>query len=532
MEEVKDKSEKKPEEKAERKAEKKTENKNEKKPEEKEKTKTETKSETEPKKEKAKDKKKGKKVAIITAIVAVLVAVCLIVYFAVFAKTTLDMSKYFELSYDGYNGYATVEGKLKEKDLKKAIKDSSVARRFIKKLNYEIKNDEDLSNGDKVEVKFNISNSFLEENKLKLKSKTVKFTVSGLEEAKGIDLADYVELEYTGFNKHASATVSLKDDLKDVIGKDNFKDLKDVISFTVTNDGKLENGKDAEIEATISDSWCQEHGVEIASKEFTVPVDGLEEATEVDGFSGLDVEVTGMSPDLSLTVNNNSTDEFIKTVKYKASKTSGIKNGDTIKITISSYDEDMAEEKGYVFKEDSYDYKVEGKAAYVYNVSEVTDSVKTQIKSTFIEKAKSKAAEDRYYGDGNVSFDNYESGKVKVRENTDYKYATVTNLSDLTMGEPEVVAMYLLTKKEGSYARSTNKIVGIVKIPYTSSANGTTYNWYATVSASNFSLTDGGAISENAMYDTTLDDGKNQEEAYENYVNDEKNDYDVANISL
>ena len=72
----------------------------------------------------------------------------------------------------------------------------------------------------------------------------------------------------------------------------------------------------------------------------------------------------------------NSQDEFIKTVKFSASKTSGIANGDTITITATSWDEDMADEKNYAVQKETMEYKVENQAAYVFKPSEITDNVK------------------------------------------------------------------------------------------------------------------------------------------------------------
>lgn len=75
-------------------------------------------------------------------------------------------------------------------------------------------------------------------------------------------------------------------------------------------------------------------------------------------------------------------------------------------------------------------------------------------------------------------------------------------------------------------------MVGIIRMSYKSSSSGATYNWYVTVKASNFSTKTDGTISDNAIYNTYLDNGKDQESAYEEWINGEKNSYNVESIAL
>ncbi len=482
-------------------------------------------SESKEKKKKEKKQKEGKKkhtglkVSIIIILLAIIAgAVGSLVYFLFFSATTIDLAKYIDIEYKGYDGYASADIEINEKELKNVIKDSSVAKKFIKKVELEADNEKNLSNGDEIKIKVTISDSFLEENKLKLKENKIKIKVEGLEEFSSLDLSDYIVLEYKGFNKYASATATLDESLEELLGKSVFKDLNKEIVLTVSNNGKLENGKNAEVEITISDSWLNENGISLKSNTAKVKVSGLEEATEVDAFEAMKVNITGMSPNINISVTNESSDEFLKTVKFKASKTSGVSNGEKITITADSWDEDMANEKGYVLKETSTDYTVDGQAAYIYNTSEITDSLKSEIKSLFVEKAKSKATDAKWY----------------VAYYTDYQY--VENRydydKDLTAGTPELVSMYLLTKKEDSWASDTNKLVGILRVPFTSSKNGVTYNWYITVIAKNFSTKTDGSISDNTIYDVNDSYGEDEEKAYSEWVNAEKYSFNVESISV
>ncbi|MBO5348457.1 MAG: hypothetical protein J6A89_01360 [Clostridia bacterium] len=476
-----------------------------------------------------KKKRTGLLIGIIGGSVALLLIAIILIYFLIFAKKTIDLSECFKVEYNGYNGYATANVSLDQDKLKDKIKDSSVAKNFVKKAELEVDNYTGLSNGDEIKVKVSISNSFLESNKLKLKETKIKIPVTELEDFENLDLSKYVKLKYTGFNKHATAEVEIDQSLEDVIRKDAYKNFIKQAKFTVTNNGSLENDKDAEITVNISNSWLTQNGITLTSNTFKVKVSGLEEGSEIDVFTGMKVAISGMSPNLSISITNESTDEFIKTVKFTASKTSGISNGETIKIEATNWDKNMANEKKYVLKSTTTEYKIENQAAYVSKTSEITDAIKTQIKTSFIEKAKSKAAETRWYsGEG----DNQDA-KHQIRNNTDYKYVTTENYDqDLQLENSELVSLYLLTKKDNSSSGATNQVIGIVKMSYKSTSSGATYNWYITVKASNFSTKTDGTISDNAVYQVSTESGKDQESAYQEWINGEKDSYNVENIAL
>lgn len=462
-------------------------------------------------------------VASISLIVAVIVAVIL---FFVFKTKTIDLSKCFSIKYEGYNGHATAYIELNEKALKKEIDDSSVAKSFIKKLEYEVENVEDLSNGDELVIKVKISSSFLKENKLKLKDNTVKIAVTGIEEPISIDMSKYIKVEYTGFNKHATAKVTLDEDkMKEELDYDIYSELRGSITLTVENNENLSNDDEIEVKVNINDYYFERIGINLESDTVKLKVEGLKDAKELDAFKDIKIDLTGMSPNINVSISNNSEDEFLKTVRYKASKTSGIANGETIIITAVEWDEELFYENGVALKETTMEYKVEGQSAYIFNKSEITDSVKAELKTIFTSKATSKSNE-------NYSSYNADNIKWELRTQTDYQYIDADADKDLSFGTPEVMSMYLLTKKDNTNVREINIITAIVKVPCKSAKAGVTYNWYVTIQASNASLKEDGTISDNTEYTINVSGGKDEEKAYETYINAKKNNYNVEKISL
>lgn len=482
-------------------------------------------------KEEKNDKKKGKgfKITIIILAIALVIGIVTgLVYTLGFAPTTIDLSKYIKVEYDGYDGYATATIELDEDAIKDKIKDSSTARQFIKKLELEIDKNEKISNGDELKIKADIKSSFLKDNRLKLKDKTVKIKVSGLEETNTIDMAKYIEIKYKGANKHATAEASLKENIKDEIGEKVYKELSNQISFSIKDNKDLANEATIKVSISVPESWLQENGIKFKSETVDFKVEGLVDATEIDVFKDININITGMSPNLQVSVTTNSQDEFIKTVRFSASKTSGIANGDTITITATSWDEEMADGKNYAVQKDTMEYKVEGQAAYIFKTSEINDNIKSQIKSTFIEKARSNCASTEWGW--------YTSPKDTVRNYTDYQYVDIeypnTIEQDLSVGEPELVSLYLMTKKEDAYASDTNRVVGIIRVPFTSAKSGVTYNWYVTIIAANFSIKADGSISDNATYSVNYTYGSSEDIAYSNYINSDKSSFNVDRINL
>ncbi len=478
----------------------------------------------EPKKEGGNSKKK----LIISISIIVIAAIIALVLFFVLKTKTIDLSECLSIKYDGYNGHATAIVTLDEKALKKKIDDSSVVNNFAKKSEIELENYKNLSNGDELIVKVKIPSSFLERNKLKLKETTIKVKVTGIEEATSIDMSKYIKIEYTGYNKHATAKATLiTDKMDEDLGEDISSKLANRMNLTIVNNENLSNEDELEVKIDINSSYLEEIGINLNSDTVKIKVEGLEEAEEIDAFKDIKVDVTGMSPNISVSISNNSEDELLKTVQYKASKTSGIANGETITITATKWDEELFNEKAIVLKETKMEYTVKGQAAYIFSLSEINDTVKSELKSIFISKATSKA---------NEKYSRYEDNlKYYLEEETDYGYLDFAYGDidkDLTFGTPEVMSMYLLTKKNDANVDDINIITAIVKVPCKSAKSGVTYNWYVTIQGKNASLKSDGTISDNTTYSITANKGKDEETAYQEYINSKKNKYNVEKISL
>ena len=215
-------------------------------------------------------------IAIIAAAAAVVfiafVSIAIVVLTSL-GKTTVDMSKYYEIEIKGFNGFAKAsvsrisdpyqellsEGKLTNKDsLNSALRFSAFFADIDKKLSKE----SGISNGDTVELTFTYNEKLAKQLKLKIKNKTIKKKVSGLEEGKKVDLFADLEVEFSGISPNGSVKIS----------NNNGDDLIRRVRYTADKRSKLKNGDKIVITASYDENYAIENGyaVESNTKEYTV----------------------------------------------------------------------------------------------------------------------------------------------------------------------------------------------------------------------------------------------------------------------
>lgn len=374
------------------------------------------------KKEKKTNGKKGSaKVAIIVIVlIAIIVAAAIAIYFLVFAKTTIDLSEHINIKYSGFDGTGTAVSAELKSSLKNEFDDSSVYKKFKKKAELEITSDDygTLKNGDTIKVKVDISKSWLDDNKIELKDKTIKVKVSGLPEAEKIDV-----------------------------------------------------------------------------------------------FEDIDITVSGISPNLSVSIESNSDNEFIRDcVYYYADESYDLEDGDEITIT-ASYSTYDAKEYGVIVEEDTMEYTVEANASYIDDKKDFTEDLISELNNEMIEKVSDTASYSKY----NVYSHNSN---------------TISYSSDLVAGEPELINLYLLTPKDkDSYYSYDNLVYGIYKVTYTSTETGAKFDWYFLSYESDIAVTKDGELYEDdyGFYFYTYDDAT-KEELYTDYIEYESSDYTITTV--
>ena len=337
---------------------------------------------------------------------------------------------------------------------------------------------------------------------------------------KTIDLEKYIKVKYEGYDGFATATVTLDSSLKDEFDDSSmYKAFKKKIELEITSENyDLKNGDTIKIKADISKKWLEKNRLELKDKKITVKASDIPEADTIDVFEDIEITVEGVSPNLYVSVNNNNSDEFIRTVYYSLSDSYGVKNGDTITIT-ANYNEYTAQEMGLIVAKDTMEYKIKDYPFYAAEKDDLSEETISTITADMIEEIK----------DGNI---NYGKSKIYYHYSDTYN-PTAYYSDDLTAGEPTLVNLYLLSAKDVENEYYTNYAYGIFKVTYTSQETGAPFDWYFATYITDLPVTDDGDIYEDefdAYYYANYSEGQTAESIYAEYIDDLKSDYIIEKI--
>lgn len=178
-----------------------------------------------------------------------------------------------------------------------------------------------------------------------------------------LDLSNYIDVTYTGDNASASPSASLDTNkllndfgsqIKYVNKKrksDNYgsaanqfvEELANATTFQFSKDSNLSNGEEITVVANVSDpTIADDYNVLFANTIKSVIVDGLNVEASTDPFNYIDVNFQGEDPNISLTTSlTEDAPEYMSQVEIMPSKTSELKAGEEVNITINLNEEEI-----------------------------------------------------------------------------------------------------------------------------------------------------------------------------------------------
>jgi len=290
---------------------------------------------------------------------------------------------------------------------------------------------------------------------------------------KKINLNDYVQVTFSGYNKAGNAELNnvgiapeiildnwevfgLTETEKregDYIGTPEAYAFLDNISYSVDKKTGLSNGDTVTVEWTVYENNIaaveEELNVKFAYSDMEVTVEGLEDAQPWDAFDNLNISYVGYAPYALPEIEKAS--ESVEGLIYYVDDGSGASpelpkpynkwedgysNGDVIKIALYAPDnQDVTEycmAQGKIPMTLSKEYVVEGVSGYVRDTTEISDEIMNSM---------AKQGEDALRAYIARSWDNPE------------------NLTDITL-----IGNYFLTTKHKTYTSTENEIYLIYKI--------------------------------------------------------------------
>ncbi len=201
------------------------------------------------------------------------------------------------------------------------------------------------------------------------------------------------------------------------------------LDWNLSKDSELKNGEKVKLSFTFNNEAAKKYGIKFTGKEKEYTVEGLKEIEVVDAFADIKVTFTGISPNASVTIENNSSIEAVKNQNFYVDNNGGIKKGDTVTVKVDVDENNLLTQYGCKFKETSKTYTCENVDEYVTDGSQLTEEVLTGMKD------QTKDVIDAYLANNK---DNFKGSNVNY------------------------VGYYFLSKKEESQSWGENNFVYIV----------------------------------------------------------------------
>ena len=339
--------------------------------------------------------------------------------------------------------YSKAKNKNKAKDMQDVLTDRDKDGELAN-ISFELSEDKNLSNGDKVTVTVDFDEKELKEGSIKLENTEFEVEVEGLDVVEELDPFAYADVTFEGFDGHGEVKVEAKDvpdELKDYISYS--KSYKEDEGYK-TND--LSNGDKVQIVANIYGNYSIDENDDVCyiktkdgkiydfgyvkDQELTkdYEVSGLTELKEYDPSADVKLTFSGYGPYKISGIDNEGISEDIREYiyfSYDYDKT--YKVGDDVEFKAYAYGD--LTNAGYKLKgtpdDDGYcTYSIKLTEDMVpVLISKAADAKKLSDETEKLFKEKIDSFKDSYEGYSSISKADYEVSKnilAVVKNPSDY----------------------------------------------------------------------------------------------------------------
>lgn len=213
------------------------------------------------------------------------------------------------------------------------------------------------------------------------------FTLSGCGLFKtGISLENYITYNYEGVDGYGSITAKIntegirEDYIEDISDKEleSFNTFIDNMSIDISKRENLENGDTVIITAIYDKEAMDGAGVKLSKISQEITIEGLIEGELLDLFADIKVNVTGIAPLATATIENNSSNPYIQALGFSLDKEYGFMAGDILNVSCD-INVEQAREDGYVVLETTHQYNTQGIKNYVMGVDNLDYDMLSQV---------------------------------------------------------------------------------------------------------------------------------------------------------
>lgn len=280
----------------------------------------------------------------------------------------------------------------------------------------------------------------------------------------------------------------------------------------------LKNGDEITVTFSFDEKEAKDLGVVFTGNPVKIKVSGLKEAKEVDPFKDIHVHFSGVSPDISAKVVNNSKESFLAGLYVSLDRSYDLKVGDKIKAEIMVSDWEL-EDEGYIFTSTTKEYTVEGVDEYIKKYADIADTVKARMDQEVADHFEAKMADDYDYTDWFYPDDYVSSWDAKDRKNEPLKLAKI----------------YFLTLKDGlSSWDGNNQLIYLYESKSTNSHSPDGVTVYCGFKITDIvKASDGtGSFDIDSFDEVSWDTYKNLDDLITKSVNSQKGDYVIEEVPL
>ena len=348
------------------------------------------------------------------------------------------------------------------------------------------KNAYNLCNGDEVKITLACDEDAAKELGVALKGGTFTYTVTGLKAVETIDVLEYFDVTYEGATDYARAylTCTKSETVTKAgvtffftEGERYFEYARDEYRNTIypelyaENNGYLKNGSTISISLPYQEDYFADEGLLFASVKKDITVAGLQEPVEFDLLQYVKPVYTGINgngrlkleaPEQEVTFGDYRfdiengycyyKDERICYFYFNYSRSYSLSNGDTVTITISCDEEDLAR-KGLKLKATTMDITVAGLHEYVTKLSQLS-SVMSSYEAAAKETIMNYLNEDWSIAVHNSYFGSY-SNQTIGDDLTLYKTILTTHKSSNSASDNALWLIYSVTISDNKITTPT-----------------------------------------------------------------------------
>lgn len=215
-----------------------------------------------------------------------------------------------------------------------------------------------------------------------------------------VDLSQYARIEISGVDHDGIATICVDDEKVDellssvksayneetfhvnVIDDNDFASFRQSLSFMTPNGMGLSNGQSMTVIASYDEKLAKKLKIDVTSKSGEIMIEGLQELKQIsvdEVFKDLDVTASGISPQITLSIENKSSHPFISKMKFSVDDPKEYySEGDVVSIH-AYYNEDLCRSTGYTVDvpsdECACDYTVSVGERYISSASEIPPGI-------------------------------------------------------------------------------------------------------------------------------------------------------------